>query len=234
MAGTTDGEGSVLLMILYMWADKLKFNPSEGVRTETLCEVLTKVMSDTYLDKSPGAAEALCEKYKVENGNSYKQIEQGLRVAEMNGDVFFHSPVVKTLLAHKGGSTYQYLFTRPIKSIIGMVYPEWFQGSAHGSELTFLFGVKELAQRFNITINEDDLTLEDSMIQYWSNFAKSGNPNCKGLPEWPEYGKDQNYLHLSHKITAGKKLYDDRMKFFIEEIPKIANEITSQRQHGEL
>jgi len=29
--------------------------------------------------------------------------------------------------------------------------------------------------------------LADKMSSAWINFAKSGNPNAKGLPEWPVY-----------------------------------------------
>ena len=29
--------------------------------------------------------------------------------------------------------------------------------------------------------------LADKMSSAWINFAKTGNPNAKGLPEWPAY-----------------------------------------------
>jgi para-nitrobenzyl esterase len=33
----------------------------------------------------------------------------------------------------------------------------------------------------------DQLDLSDAMITYWTNFAKTGNPNSAGQPAWPAY-----------------------------------------------
>jgi para-nitrobenzyl esterase len=33
--------------------------------------------------------------------------------------------------------------------------------------------------------------LADTMSSYWANFARTGDPNGKGLPEWPRF-RDMN------------------------------------------
>jgi para-nitrobenzyl esterase len=39
--------------------------------------------------------------------------------------------------------------------------------------------------------------LSNAMVAYWTNFAKHGNPNSKGLPEWPALADAQEiYLSL--------------------------------------
>ena len=49
------------------------------------------------------------------------------------------------------------------------------------------------------------------MITYWTNFARTGNPNSEGLVEWPEYGADRAYLELGDSIEAGTALGAERL-----------------------
>ena len=40
----------------------------------------------------------------------------------------------------------------------------------------------------NPNTTKSDLELSETMGTYWTNFARYGNPNGKGVPEWQAFG----------------------------------------------
>lgn len=64
--------------------------------------------------------------------------------------------------------------------------PQYGNGSPHGQDVDFVF--KTLKKEDTDT----DYELSDIMATYWTNFAKYGDPNGEGLPEWPEFTEDNH------------------------------------------
>ncbi|MDB5931316.1 MAG: hypothetical protein JWR60_3023 [Polaromonas sp.] len=59
-----------------------------------------------------------------------------------------------------------------------------------------------------------DQALADAMSSYWTNFAKSGNPNQLGLPVWPEYsGAGGNVMGLGATVAAEPEPFTARYQF---------------------
>ncbi len=64
-----------------------------------------------------------------------------------------------------------------------------------------------------------DRKLSDQMMGYWTNFAKTGDPNGPGLPTWPSYSKDGLLIHLDSPITSGPDTLRPRYEFLLKGMP---------------
>jgi len=59
------------------------------------------------------------------------------------------------------------------------------------------------------------------MMTYWTNFAKTGDPNGQGLPPWPKYTEADGYslIHLDSTITSGPDTLRPRYEFLLQGKP---------------
>jgi len=82
----------------------------------------------------------------------------------------------------------------------------------HSAEIEFVFEAlpsKKLAWR------PEDTKLSDLMSSYWTNFAKTGDPNGPGLPPWPAYSvsSGNQVMHLSFDPKAAPEENRARYEF---------------------
>jgi para-nitrobenzyl esterase len=87
----------------------------------------------------------------------------------------------------------------------------------HSDDIEYVFGT--LDTRPGWTVRPEDRKLSDEMMTYWTNFARSGDPNGPGLPEWPKLGSDDALIHLNDPITSGPDTLRARYEFLLAGIP---------------
>jgi para-nitrobenzyl esterase len=75
-------------------------------------------------------------------------------------------------------------------------------GAVHASEIAYVFGA--LASKKDVSEQPEDWRLSDAMETYWTNFARTGNPNGGAMPAWPRYGPEGGYqvMHLGVSVAA--------------------------------
>jgi para-nitrobenzyl esterase len=81
----------------------------------------------------------------------------------------------------------------------------------HSDDLEYVFGT--LDTRRGSTWRPEDRKLSEEMIEYWTNFARTGDPNSAGLPAWPRYDKTGEVMHLDANSTASADTTRARYEF---------------------
>ncbi|MEM7327797.1 MAG: carboxylesterase family protein [Pseudomonadota bacterium] len=145
------------------------------------------VLSEIY-----GAADAqdLIDLYGLDDPETYEKAE-----TDMLGDDLFgvHMRYLARSNVIVGEPTYLYHFTRVPPSKTQTI------GAFHASEIFFVFGSHSPLAG----LTDEDEALTEAMGLYWTNFAKSGDPNGAGLPDWPAYSlSDDPWLTFNPSIEA--------------------------------
>lgn len=117
----------------------------------------------------------------------------------MYSDYVFHAQNRSVAVAHEkaGNTVYAYRFAMPGVDVERReLNGETIYGAYHAGDLPYMFG-NFTGDHYDPTEpDETQRAVSQQMMRYWTNFARTGNPNGEGLPEWPAY-QNQNTLYFT-------------------------------------
>jgi para-nitrobenzyl esterase len=92
-----------------------------------------------------------------------------------------------TAVQQRGGRVWFYQFNKVRAGELARA-----MGAYHGAELPYIFDTHDSW----LPTDDKDRQLTGVMMRYWRNFARSGDPNAKDLPNWPPYASGKKTIQL--------------------------------------
>jgi para-nitrobenzyl esterase len=131
-----------------------------------------------------GRGEAIKALYPLSDFEDGKPNAAQAALTRVIGDARLVCPTTDTaqLAAAQAPAVYAYNFDIAVDPALSPA----FLGATHGAELVYVF---QTSSRFDA----DQTATSDLMQRYWTNFARSGDPNQGDDPEWPGFDKRMNF-----------------------------------------
>ncbi|MEO7600380.1 MAG: carboxylesterase family protein [Opitutus sp.] len=79
--------------------------------------------------------------------------------------------------------------------------PDADHGMAHGMDVPYVF---QTLDRNHAKLTPADFAISETVSTYWTNFARHGNPNGPGVPNWPEFTeRNRQVMYFSDTAFTG-------------------------------
>jgi len=130
-------------------------------------------------------------------GAPCSQPDLGTAADQWTADMIFRCPAVTQATWHAaaGNATYEYEFNHAIPGQ---------KGAVHSGDLPYVFGFYPKSGNISGKFAEVDTRLSGLIETYWTNFAKSGNPNGPDLPNWPQQDDTGVYIQFQQDGSVEK------------------------------
>ena len=112
------------------------------------------------------------------------------------------------LASRAGNKVYQYHFAHAPPQTPGSPFNGL--GATHAAELAYVFMHRGVAPW-----TESDLRLSEVMASYWTNLAKTGDPNGASVPSWPLFNEaNEKVLHFEDTPVVRGIAYKARFELW--------------------
>jgi len=137
------------------------------------------------------APKALAAYGLADGGQGTTDAKYGTAADQWAADIAFRCPVTTEGELHSAAHhpTYEYEFDHAIPG-------QEAQGAVHSSDLPYVFGFFPKTGNIAGNFGDTDLKLADLMETYWTNFAKTGNPNSAAVPKWSQLGEERTFIQF--------------------------------------
>jgi len=105
--------------------------------------------------------------------------------------------------ARRGAPVFRYRF-----AYVPEALRDRLRGVGHAYEQPFVFDTLDAVKGWSGLKTENDSRTANMVGRYWTNFARTGDPNGGGLPTWPRDGADE----LLHFTAAGPRAEHQLLK----------------------
>ncbi|KAK2529920.1 hypothetical protein Q9233_006305 [Columba guinea] len=135
---------------------------------------------------------------------------------ELLGDLGIVIPSIRALNYYRESGAPTYFFEYQHRPISYRDSKPAYVKADHGDEVGFVFGGPFLAGDIQLRseVTEEEKNLSRTLMKYWANFARNGNPNGEGLVEWPSYNLNEEYLQINLKQKKASKLKEKKVDFW--------------------
>uniref|UniRef100_A0A8C4WNV5 Carboxylic ester hydrolase n=1 Tax=Gopherus evgoodei TaxID=1825980 RepID=A0A8C4WNV5_9SAUR len=198
----------------------------EGMHKETILSTLQ--MLHPLLSVPAEFVSLITDEYLGDTNNPVALRDQFLDLME---DAIFLVPAIKTSNYHRASGSPVYFYEFQHRPSSASFKPDLVKAD-HGDEMSFVFGGAFLTDETDATEEEEHLSR--TIMKYWANFARNGNPNGAGLVEWPAYDMNEQYLELNLQRKEAKKLKGNRVEFWTKTLPEKIKKMKEKREHAEL
>ncbi|TNN43545.1 Bile salt-activated lipase [Liparis tanakae] len=210
LAGVNDMDGHLFT---------LKDIPSLGDKNqETPIEDVKRLLAAYTKEMGPAASEIAFAEYSSNWGSTPSQDSIRRTAVDIGTDYIFLVPVQTAIYLHaanaRSGRTYSYRLSEPsLMAGPGKPYHDWV-GADHADDLQYVFGKPFTTPKAYGDRHRD---LSGFIIAYWTNFARTGNPNKGTLKvpvTWPAFTRTEpQFLDINAKMNDSSIGRDMRLHF---------------------